>query len=114
MPRRLAPILLLIAFAALGTGLLENVHRRAHLLEHADAATAAHAEHDGHDDHDRHHESEESCQLCVNLHLPAISAGWVPNLVCLGLLVAFLTLLSPRLAPQRVALRIACRGPPAL
>jgi hypothetical protein len=35
-------------------------------------------------------------------------------LVCLGLLVAFLTLLAPAMTPQRIALRIDCRGPPVL
>ena len=43
-----------------------------------------------------------------------LSVGWVPLLICLGLFVAFLTLLTPQLASQRVAIRIDCRGPPVL
>jgi len=42
------------------------------------------------------------------------SAGWVPLLICLGLFVAFLTQLAPRLVPQRALVRIDCRGPPLL
>ena len=42
-----------------------------------------------------------------------LAAGWVPVLVCLGLFAAFLTVLSPRLTPQRVPPRTDCRGPPA-
>src|SRR4051812_42535033 len=102
--RRWSGIFLLAGFLALGTGLLENLHLRTHLLEHA-----AQAQGDQNSDH-----SDDACELCVTLHLPALSAGWVPVLVCLGLFVAFLTLLTSRIAPQRVALRIDCRGPPVL
>jgi hypothetical protein len=104
--RRLAAIILLVGFAALGTGLLEGVHLRTHLIEQAQAR-AAHP--------DQHHpQSADDCELCAQLHLPVMSRGWVPMLVCLGLLVAFLTLLAPALTPQRVLLRLDCRGPPVL
>jgi hypothetical protein len=106
--RRWPAIFLLVGFLALGTGLLENLHLRAHLLEHAAEAAAIDA------DHDSSGHSDDGCELCVTLHVPALSAGWVPILVCLGLFVAFLTLLSARVAPQRIALRIDCRGPPVL
>jgi hypothetical protein len=102
--RRAPAILLLVGFLALGSGLLEDLHLRTHLLEHAAAAS----------DPAQPDQSEDHCELCVHLHLPALSAGWVPVLVCLGLIVAFLTLLTPALIPQRVAIRLACRGPPAL
>jgi hypothetical protein len=104
--RRWPGILLLVGFLALGTGLLENLHLRTHLLEHA---ARAQGDQDRGSDH-----SDDDCELCFTLHLPALSAGWVPVLVCLGLFVAFLTLLTSRVAPQRVALRIDCRGPPVL
>jgi hypothetical protein len=104
--RRWPSILLLVGFLALGSGLVENLHLRAHLLEHAGDAAAAPEQHD--------HNDGEDCGLCILLHLPALSAGWVPVLVCLGLFVAFLSLLSSRVAPQRVALRVDCRGPPVL
>ena len=105
--RRFTAILLLIGFVALGSGLLESLHLRTHLLEHA-RAKAARA------DHQQPEHSDDDCGLCAQLHLPRLSPGWVPLLVCLGLFVAFLTLLTAPLAPQRVLVRIGCRGPPVL
>jgi hypothetical protein len=105
--RRLPTILLLAGFLALGTGLLESLHLRTHLLEHAKAKLFA-------AEQNQPEQPEKDCELCFQLHLPTVTSGWVPLLVCLGLLVAFLTLLSSPLAPQRVALRVDCRGPPVL
>jgi hypothetical protein len=102
---RLAAVILIAGFFALGSGALEQLHLRQHLLEHANAKAT------GTSDSNR---SENDCEFCVQLHAPALSSGWVPLLVCLGLLVAFLTLLAPAMAPQRVALRTDCRGPPVL
>jgi hypothetical protein len=113
--RRLPPILLLVAFVALGSGLLEDLHLRTHLRERAASAVAAakrvspSASPSAPDRDD-----DSTCELCAHLHLPRVSTGWVPLLVCLGLFVAFITQLAPRLAPQRVAVRLDCRGPPAL
>jgi len=103
--QRLAAIILLAGFVALGSGALEQLHLRQHLLEHAKAKASP---------ADQPDRSENDCEFCVQLHAPVLSGGWVPILVCLGLLVAFLTLLAPAMAPQRVALRIDCRGPPLL
>ena len=105
--RRLPAILLLITFAALGSGLVENLHLRTHQMQDTAADHARpDAPHPG--------DGDGGCELCANLHVGRISAGWVPILICLGMFVAFLTQLSPRLAPQRVAARIDCRGPPVL
>jgi hypothetical protein len=125
--RRFGSILLAILFTLLGSGALEHVHN----LDHAarDAAGATHGE-PGHDCNGAHRHSgdadaddpapapahghdESNCDTHAQLQAPLIAAGWVPLLVCLGLFVAFLTLLSPRLTPQRVPLRTDCRGPPA-
>jgi len=62
----------------------------------------------------QHEPSDDDCALCAQLHLPTLSAGWVPLLVCLGLFVAFVTLLTPPLISQRVLVRLGCRGPPLL
>jgi hypothetical protein len=83
---------------------------RAHLKQSAVAA-AGHAESDPLDSHTG---DADGCELCAHLHVGRISSGWVPVMICLGVFVAFLTQLSPRLAPQRVAARIDCRGPPVL
>jgi hypothetical protein len=109
----LPAILLLIAFAALGSGLLEDLHLRTHLRERATAAgltvTSPSADQAAPDS-----DEAGACELCAHLHLPRVSTGWVPVLVCLGLFVAFLTQLAPRLHAQRVLFRPDCRGPPAL
>lgn len=105
--RRFASILLLLGFVTLGTGLLENLHLQSHLQEHQRTKLAQ-------DDTNHSDPSACDCQLCLQLHLPTISAGWVPLLICLGLFVAFLTLLDPSPMPQRAAVRIDCRGPPCL
>ena len=107
---RFGPILLAISFTLLGSGALEHVHNLDHAARDAGYGDARHADGDhpapaGHD--------ESNCDIHAQLQAPLIAAGWVPALVCLGLFVAFLTLLSPRLMPQRVPLRTDCRGPPA-
>jgi len=105
--RRVCTIFLLAGFLMLGTGLLDAVHQHVHLLEHARAGAVDSGG-------GLIGSTESDCALCVQLHLPAISAGWVPLLVCLGLFVAFLTLVAPPLVPQRVLAQISCRGPPVL
>lgn len=110
--RRLPAILLLVAFVALGSGLLEDLHLRTHLRERA-AATVKVVSSSA-DPSATEPADDGACELCAHLHLPQFSGGWVPVFVCLGLFVAFLTQLAPRLAPQRVAVRLDCRGPPAL
>ena len=105
--RRLPAILLLVVFAALGSGLLEDLHQRTHVLQHAAAKAGTDTARQDRGDGD-------GCELCANLHVARISTGWVRILVCLGVFVAFLTQLAPQWASQRVALRIDCRGPPVL
>lgn len=121
---RVAPILLTVSITLWGSGGLMYVHN----LDHAarDAAAAAH-EHSsqhaacGSHGHDHgpahgtpvHRHDETNCEIHAQLHMPLLAGGWVPVLVCLGLFIAFLSLLSPRLTPQRVPPRTDCRGPPA-
>jgi hypothetical protein len=106
--RRLTAILLLAVFAATGSGLVQFLH----LEEHASHAVSAKATGSavgnpippGHD--------EDNCLSCLTLHTQFSSGHAMPLLVCLGLAVAFLTMLSPRLTAQAIPVRIDCRGPP--
>jgi hypothetical protein len=41
-----------------------------------------------------------------------LAVPWVLLLIYIGLFVAFLTQLAPRLVTQRVVFAIPCRGPP--
>jgi hypothetical protein len=101
MLRRAIGILLLLAFLGLGSGLLEYLHNLEHLRE--DAAAGTHEEHD-----------DSNCPVHRQLHLPLISAAAVPLLICVGLFVAFLTLLASQPSSHRPLVRLDCRGPPAL
>jgi hypothetical protein len=109
---RLAVIISVTWLLLLGSGAAEYLHNLQHLQEDKamDAAMLKAgmpiSSHPIHDD--------SNCDIHAQLHLPLLASGWVPLLVFLGLLVAFLTLLAPRLISQRVPLRLDCRGPPAL
>ncbi|HYO07835.1 MAG TPA: hypothetical protein VER17_02580 [Tepidisphaeraceae bacterium] len=131
--RRLPHILLLLAFVLLGTGTLERLHNLAHRHEdarHAATHYAAATHHAGQQHAAPQHATagdeglatppdprpahdESNCDLHRRLHLPLMSAGYVPLLICLGLFVAFLTQLAPALVSQLACLRLDCRGPPA-
>src|SRR5262249_36497404 len=109
--RRFVSGLLIVFFLALGTGTIEYVHN----LEHAwdDAMAVARARDAGkpppvvpaHDD--------SNCFVHAQLHMPTIAQGWVPLLILLGLLVAFLTQLPISAPSVPLRLRLDCRGPPA-
>lgn len=108
--KRFAAILLLGVFFGLGSGALEYFHDLTHDAEDAqqDAVCV------------RmkipllpHHHDESNCEVHAQLHIPLILAGWIPIVVCLGLFIAFLTLLDTPLIPRAIPARIDCRGPPA-
>ena len=108
--QRFAAILLLLCYAALGSGAAEYWHNLEHAME--DAALLQAAKDSGTPlDHVPLHD-ESNCPLHAQLHICCMAVGWAPLLICLGLFIAFLTLLPLRLPIQRVALTIPCRGPP--
>ncbi|MGB7160803.1 MAG: hypothetical protein WBD40_22250 [Tepidisphaeraceae bacterium] len=105
--KRTGAIILILAFAALGSGSLLHVHNRAHAAEHVAA-----------DHHDADHQhpvpaDSRSCDLHGMLTLPVLPGGFTPVLIALGLLVAFLTQLSPTWVSAFTHVRLDCRGPPA-
>jgi hypothetical protein len=110
--KKLASILLLACFLALGTGTLEYLHNLQHAEQDAreDAAAKASGQ-----PVDEHHHDDSNCQVHAQLHMPFTGgAGWLPILVFLGLFVAFLTLLDTPLIPRLTPARIDCRGPPTV
>lgn len=108
--QRFAAILLLLCYAALGTGAAEYWHNAEHAAE--DAALIQAAKDAGIPlDHVPLHD-ESNCPVHAQLHICCMAVGWTPLLICLGLFIAFLTLLPLRLPLRRVALTIPCRGPP--
>jgi hypothetical protein len=108
--RRFTGLIVVLALAAAGSGAMEQLHRMEHgLARHASRGLGASWLAAGDAGHD-----ERNCAVCLTLHMPLLSAGYVPLLICLGLWVQFLTLLRPRLTPQRAWRSIDCRGPPLL
>ncbi len=99
--RRIGANILILAFAALGSGLLLHVHNAAHAAEHAQ--------------HGEHHSipiDTSSCDLHGKLTLPMLSVGFTPVLIALGLFVAFLTQLTAAWDSAFAHVRLDCRGPP--
>ena len=90
--RRATGILLMAVLLALGSGAVQHVHNDAHT---------------GDGQHD-----ESNCLLHALMRGPMLSEGVTPALVCLGVFVAFLTMLVIEPASQQVILRLDCRGPP--
>ncbi len=107
---RLTAILLACWFVALGSGALAALHDLQHDREDTAIAAADHAA--GRPERDAPRHDESNCPVHAQLHIPVIAVGWVPMLVCLGLFVAFLTLLPLPLVAHRPHLRRDCRGPP--
>lgn len=108
--QRFAAILLLLCYAALGSGAAEYWHNAEHAAE--DAAIVSAAKDSGAPvDHLPIHD-ESNCPIHAQLHICCLAVAWTPLLICLGLFVAFLTLLTQRLPLRHAALAIACRGPP--
>ncbi len=108
--RNLASILLLLCFAALGTGTVEYLHNQQHAREYAAISAAAlnaglpslpHGTHD-----------ESNCEFHAQLHVPLMATAWIPLLVALGLIVAFLTQLTASVPSRLVPSCRVCRGPP--
>jgi hypothetical protein len=108
---RALTFLSLLWLILLGSGAVEYIHNLQHAREDAavqEAFAKAGMPVPDIPDHD-----DSNCDIHAQLHFPLLPIAWVPLLIGLGLLVAFLTLLAPRLVSQRVPARIDCRGPPA-
>lgn len=119
--RRVLAIFALLAVLGLGSGAFGHLHRLQH--EYKDAhGHHHHAGHRHHHDHPQHggqeddgrpeHHDETNCHLHAMLRAPLMSGGWVPLLVGLGVLVAFLTMLPGGIEGRNAPARIDCRGPP--
>src|SRR5690348_15903310 len=101
--RHVIAAILIATFLGLGSGAMQYLHELDHGREDARAGLP-HQEHD-----------ENNCVFHAQLRSPIVSAAaWVPLLVCLGLLVAFLTLLAELPVYARPTTPLDCRGPPAL
>jgi hypothetical protein len=112
-----------VTFLLLGSGALEYLHNRAHELEdrmedQKEAMVEAMAAPPLPSNMRRipvqrpHEHDENNCEMHAQLHLAVILYAWTPLLVCLGIWIAFLSLLAVALIPRPLPERIDCRGPP--
>jgi hypothetical protein len=107
---RVAAIILLICFLGLGSGALNYVHQMQHRRE--DAIVDAKLRAAGLPVYPHHHD-DSNCELCAQLHMQYVPIHcWTPLLICLGLFIAFLTLIDEPLISRQAPARIDCRGPP--
>ena len=103
-----AAIPLICWFLIFGSGAVGYVHSLEHQREDAALAISAQIPPSNSPVHD-----DTNCQMHAQLHMPMISVGYLPLLVCLGVFVAFLSMLTPALPSQRLPLAFNSRGPPA-
>ena len=119
--RRVWGILLLLAFASLGSGALRYVHELAHAAEHAhaahiDDAAAEGSEHHPAPDHPDHAPlgDPEDCFTHAQLKLPMLQDAYVPRPACLGLSAALPSIPpAPTFRPRQPMLELDSRAPPA-
>ena len=109
--QRIAGILLLVSYALMGSGALERIHNAEHASEDAVLMAAAQAAGTPLDHAPLHDDS--NCLFHSQMHLSMLAVGWAPLLICLGLFVAFLSLLTSRLKGQAAFISVSCRGPPS-
>jgi hypothetical protein len=105
--RRFTAILLLIAFAGLGSGALRYLHERAHADD--DVCTARSGEPKPAIPHD-----ENNCVTCFQLNLPMLQTGYVVVLACLGIFGILVIPAPPTVHSSRRLIRLDSRGPPPL
>jgi hypothetical protein len=98
---------LLAVFAATGSGWLNFLHLQEHVTAPHYPSIASGISAPAGEGHD-----ENNCAMCLTLHMPLSVAGYVPLLICLGLLVAFLSLITPPPVTRCAPVWIESRGPP--
>jgi hypothetical protein len=108
---RAAAAILLICYAALGSGAVERWHNARHAAEDAQITQAARQA--GAPLQQLPFHTDYNCSFHWQLHISGMAVAWAPLLICLGLFVAFLTMLPVRLPAYQRLLVIPCRGPPA-
>jgi hypothetical protein len=108
--RSITSALLLLTFLSLGTGTLEYLHDLQH--EYEDHLVELAALKQGKKSPVAPIHDESNCFVHAQLHIATLPTGCVPLLILLGLLVAFLTLITSPLVSRRQLFRIDCRGPP--
>jgi hypothetical protein len=107
--QRHASILLLGVFLGLGSGALEYMHNLQHAFEDARMDAMARKMHLPVVPHQH---DESNCPIHAQLHLQFVSLDVMPLLICLGLFLAFLSLIESPLIGRLLPARIDCRGPP--
>ena len=107
---RIAAVILVACYLALGFGAVERWHNAQHAIE--DAVTVAAAHQSGVPAPQLPSHNDSNCLIHAQLHMSAMAVAWVPLLIVLGLFVAFLTQLPVQVVAIERRFALACRGPP--
>jgi hypothetical protein len=112
--RRRVSILLLLAFAGVASGALQNLHQRQHDQAAAAWALALEAVTGKHGPHPATPPtSTANCIICLALNLPLLAHSAAVSVAGL-IFLALATILRPTMSLiQPLVLSIDCRGPPA-
>jgi len=90
---------------------VEYAHNAQHEREDAKLAQSD-TSRPGHEkSHPAHDDS--NCPFHAQLHVPLIQTHAIVLLICMGLLIAFVSQLAPPTVCTRMPARIDCRGPPS-
>jgi hypothetical protein len=108
---RLAAAILVACYLALGSGAVERWHNARHAAEDAKLLQAAHET--GAPEKSVPFHTDYNCSFHWQLHLSGMAVACVPLLICLGLFLAFLTMLPVQMPAYQRLLVVPCRGPPA-
>ena len=108
--RRVAPIVLLLSYAVLGTGALEFLHNLQHAAE--DEVPIKLPLDSGSRSHHVPAHDESNCSVHAQLHIATLAVNWSLPVLCVGLLIALLAVLLPDLPSQGTPVVAFCRSPP--
>lgn len=106
---RFVAAILIACYLALGSGAMERWHNAQHAADDAaqlSVASGAQLPIPVSDHNDT------NCSIHAQLHFSTAVVAWVPLLICLGLFVAFLTMLPQPIPVARYFHVVSCRGPP--
>jgi hypothetical protein len=102
--------LLILCYLALGSGAMERLHNAQHAAE--DAAQLSLASLPGAPVAPISDHNDSNCAIHAQLHFSTSIVAWVPLLICIGLFVAFLTMLPRPIPVAHYFHFVSCRGPP--
>ena len=107
---RFVAAILIACYVALGSGAMERWHNAQHAAD--DAAQLSVTSRAGIPFAPISDHNDTNCAIHGLIHFSTSVVAWVPLLICLGLFIAFLTMLPRPIPVARYFHFVSCRGPP--